>query len=456
LHYIQEIPDAISYVPSYYRENWGFCISYDTYRSLKEGDYEVVIDSSLTSGSMTYGDLVLKGSTDREIVLSTYTCHPSMANNELSGVLVLAFLYQEIEKIKNKKITYRFVFAPETIGAINYLHENGKYLKEKVDAGFILTCVGDDGKFNYKSTRRENTLTNRVTQHVLESEGIDYNSLTFRVLGSDERQYASPGFNLPIGALTRSIYHFYTEYHTSKDDKSFISFSAMEKTIHLYLKIMKALELNELFFSQNPFCEPQLGKRGLYHELGGVRNHPKQLLRTMQLLNYADGEHDLISIANMTEDSIFDYQKIVESLLKHKLIDYLKMRNDLSNYPNIEAIFLGKMDNKEVMKWYEKNKVDVFLSVSETEGLPVSMMEAISFGIQIVSTNVGGCNEIVTKDTGYLVDPNLDYVEVRNRITEIKNGKFSSVEEKKIIFQHWEENFSMNKNMKRFISDLSY
>lgn len=318
LHTIPDKPEAIPYITSYYHKTWGFCISYEKYKKLpQKGKYKVVIDSDLKNGSLTYGDLILKGKTNDEILFSTYICHPSMANNELSGPLITAFLYREIKKIKNRKYTYRFVFVPETIGAINYLHENGKYLIKNLKAGYVVTCAGDNGIFTYKKSRTENTLANRIAEHVLKYQNIPHKIIDFAVGGSDERQYCSPGFNLPVGSLMRTPYKEYKEYHTSLDNKKFISFSSMLETIQIYFHVVQALELNNFYESSNPFCEPQLVKRNLYLFNDKREKNP---LRLLHFLAYADGKHDLISIAEKRKESIFRYNSAIKILLKENLI----------------------------------------------------------------------------------------------------------------------------------------
>ena len=265
LHTLNNQPNAIPYITSYYKETWGFCISKKELDKLpKKGKYRVFIKSSLENGSITYGDLVLPGNSKKEILFSTYLCHPSMANNELSGPLCLAFLYQKIKKLKNRKYTFRFIIAPETIGTIAYLSKYGMDLKNNLLAGYVMTCCGDNAPFIYKRSKNENSLTDRLAHHVLKHQKLKYKSIPFSVGGSDERQYCSPGFNMPVGSLTRSIYQSYKEYHTSLDNKDFISFSSMTETIDLYFSFIKALELNDYYLNTNLFCEPQLSKRGLY------------------------------------------------------------------------------------------------------------------------------------------------------------------------------------------------
>lgn len=316
LHFIEEMPDAIPYITTYYKENWGFCIAYNELIKLPEtGLYKVVIESTLTEGSLTYGEYVLKGETDEEVLFSTYLCHPSMANNELSGPLVQAFLYQKIARLPKRKYTYRFLFAPETIGVISYLHKHGMYLKDKLKAGYVLTCCGDAGNFVYKRSKQINSLADIVAVHVLKHQSVPYEIVPFSVGGSDERQYCSPGFNLPVGSLTRSMYQQYKEYHTSLDNKEFISFDAMEKTIDTYFSFIKALELNNFYVNTIPYCEPQLGKRGLYPSSVNPLTSRTFIHDRMHLLTYADGTMNLIEIAEMKNISVFQLEEHIEPLV---------------------------------------------------------------------------------------------------------------------------------------------
>ncbi len=320
LYSIPEMPEAIPYVTSYYKEKWGFCISHNELLTLEEGEYTVFIDSILEDGSLTYGEAVLKGENDREILFSTYLCHPSMANNELSGPLIQAFLYQKIASLPNRKYSYRFLFAPETIGVIAYLNKRGMHFKEKLDAGYVLTCCGDAGNFVYKQSKRINTLADIAAKHVLKYQAIPYTVIPFSVGGSDERQYCSPGFNLPVGSLTRSMYQRYKEYHTSLDNKSFISFEAMEQTVNTYFDFVRVLELNEKYVTTIPYCEPQLGKRGLYSSVTNPLGARNFVHNRMHFLTYADGEHDLIDIAELKGVSIFDLEEHIAPLLEAGLI----------------------------------------------------------------------------------------------------------------------------------------
>ncbi|MCX7729307.1 MAG: DUF4910 domain-containing protein, partial [Bacteroidia bacterium] len=265
LHTLPNKPHAIPYVTSYYKENWGFCMTYEEYQTLpKSGEYEVVINSSLTHGSLTYADCVLQGESKDEILISTYVCHPSMANNELSGPLVSMFLYQQLAQLKKRKYTYRFVFVPETIGALVYLKKHGEYLKRYCKAGYVVTCIGDRGIFHYKQSKYANTLADKAAIHTLQHSKKLFRVLPFYPGGSDERQYCSPAFNLPVGSLMRTPYREFPEYHTSLDNKDFISFQSIQESIEMYFNIMLTLEVNEKYLNTMPYGEQQLSKRGLY------------------------------------------------------------------------------------------------------------------------------------------------------------------------------------------------
>ena len=321
LHTLPSLPDAIPYHTSYYKNDWGFCLTHNEFETLpKEGVYKVFIDSELKEGSMTYADLLLKGETEKEILFSTYLCHPSMANNELSGPLVQAFLYQKIASMPKRKYTYRFVFAPETIGAINYLSIHGEHLKDNLLAGYVLTCCGDAGPITYKKSRRINSEADLMAEHTLKYIDKKYNVLPFTIGGSDERQYCSPGFNLPVGSMMRTPYHVFEEYHTSKDNKSIIRFDLMVETIELLSKIVQGFELNDKYFGTIQHCEPNLGKRGLYEAKGASKNRGEVLTNRLHLLNHFDGEHSLLEIAELSNQSILNYQSEIELLLDKELI----------------------------------------------------------------------------------------------------------------------------------------
>ncbi len=321
LYSIPAMPDAIPYVTSYYKENWGFCMTHHERASLpRSGKYKVKIDSSLEPGSLTYGECVLKGETDREILLSTYVCHPSMANNELSGPLVTAFLYRQLAAMPVRRFTYRFLFAPETIGVIAFLSREGMRLRKNLHAGYVVTCAGDPGSFTYKRSKDPSLDVDRVAEHVLRHSGKPHTVIDFAIGGSDERQYCSPGFNLPVGSLMRTMYKCYKEYHTSLDDKSFVSFEAMEETVAMYAAIMRLHELNRCYTGTVGFGEPQLGKYGLYPMVGEVQSRTLELSMRLHLLSWADGKNDLVSIAERFGKPALDFAETVEILLAKKLL----------------------------------------------------------------------------------------------------------------------------------------
>lgn len=328
LYSLPEQPDVIPYLTTYYKKRWGFCISHNQLESLKEDDYSIFVDSEFNpAGSMTIGEALIKGNSDYEILLSTYICHPSMANNELSGPITASFIFNELKKNQQPRFTYRFLFLPETIGAIYYLSVNGNHLKEKIKAGYVITCIGDPGKFTYKRSRRGNTLADRAAEYVLTQTEKDYITEDFFPTGSDERQYCSPGFDLPVGSLMRTRYYNYKEYHTSADNKSFISFKAMEDSVKKYLKIISVMERNNYFINKNPYCEPQLGKRGLYPTVGSVKDTGMIVDAYMWILSYADGKNDLLSIS---EKSGIDFERLFEAsnkLIENDLIEIVDKVN---------------------------------------------------------------------------------------------------------------------------------
>lgn len=300
IYTLPDMPDAIPYLTSYYKEAWGFCLEHKRLNEIKDNEnYHVIIDSSLENGHLTLADGYIKGQTDDEIILSTYICHPSMANNELSGPIVQTYLYKYLLKNKNGlKYSYRFIYLPETIGSITYLAHYGQELKEKVKAGFVITCCGDDGNFTYKRSRQQNSLADRAALNYLKSGNIYFKDIEWFPSGSDERQYCSIGFNLPVGSLMKTMYGNYAQYHTSLDNKDFISEQALEESIQAYIDIIENIEINGIYTNQNPFCEPQLGKRGLYPSLGSQKTTDESVKKLMYLLAYSDGKTDLIEIAD--------------------------------------------------------------------------------------------------------------------------------------------------------------
>lgn len=323
IHTLPDQPDLIPYLTSYYKRRWGFCLRQNDYARLDDSDqYEVFIDSKLDeNGSMTVGESLITGSSGREILFSTYICHPSLANNELSGPLVSSFISRELRKRNNLKYNYRFIYIPETIGSIYYLSKMGDYWKNSLDAGFVVTCIGDSGPFNYKRSRRGDSLVDRATELVLQQSKETYFVHDFYPSGSDERQYCSPGFNLPIGSLMRSVYKQYDEYHTSGDNRDFVSFEAMESSVKMYLNIVDVLEHNEVYINTNPCCEPQLGKRGLYPSLGSQKKTTDAVLAIFWILNMADGTNDLIEISRKSKIAFSELSLTAQNLKVQGLLE---------------------------------------------------------------------------------------------------------------------------------------
>ena len=322
LYSLPEQPDLIPYLTSYYKKRWGFCLSHKHFLELDSNEtYEVFIDSSLDEkGTMTIGEAVINGRSENEILFSTYICHPSLANNELSGPIVSAFIYQNLKKQTNLKYTYRFLFVPETIGSIYSLSVKGEHWKKHLTAGFVITCIGDEGSFTYKRSRRGNALPDRVVETILQQSEKDFKIVDFFPSGSDERQYCSPGFNFPVGSLMRTMYGKYPEYHTSGDNKDFISFKAMEKSVLKYLDIITVLEKNEKYINTIPYCEPQLGKRGLYPTLGSQKKTQEFVKAMMWILNLADGTNDLISISRISKIPIKELIPVIDKLIEHGIL----------------------------------------------------------------------------------------------------------------------------------------
>lgn len=318
LHSLPDQPDAIPYVTAYYKRYWGFCLTERQRGSLPNGRYHAVIDSTLAPGSLTFSDLIIPGEIGQEVMFSTYTCHPSMANNELSGLVVTTALARTLLGRKNR-YTYRFVFVPETIGSIVYLSRHVEHLKRHVVAGWVVTCVGDDRAYSYLPSRRGDTLTDRLSRHVLKHSAPDYVAYSFLERGSDERQYCSPRIDLPIGSIMRTKYGQFPEYHTSLDDLSLVTPTGLAGAYEVLLRCVEALEHNEVFCVTN-YCEPQLSKRGLYPDLSfnGSAHHVNSV---MNLLAYADGKTDLVGIADIIDVPVWKCCEIAETLCSYDLLE---------------------------------------------------------------------------------------------------------------------------------------
>lgn len=321
LYTVPALPDAIPYITSYYKDHWGFCLSENAKNALpKQGKYKAVIKSEKKPGSLTYGEYVLPGKSEKEILFSSYLCHPSMAVNELSGPLVLALLYEQIAKIPERRYTYRFVIAPETIGVIAYLSRIGQTLIKNLEAGYVITCVGHEGKFTYKRSRQGNSMADRIAEHILHYENVEKEIIDFAVGGSDERQYCAPGFNFPVGSLMRTMYKKYPEYHTSFDNESILSYKAMEETVEMYLRFVRAVEINKKYMGTVLYCEPCLGKRNLYSSSGSWQQDNTNRNLILHFLAYADGETALIDVAEKKGKSILEFESIVSLCLGQNLI----------------------------------------------------------------------------------------------------------------------------------------
>ena len=311
--YVQEDqPDVIPYVTSYYKERWGFCCTRRLRDSLPEGNYRVHIDSRLFDGELNYGEILLPGREEKEVMFSTYICHPSMANNELSGPIVALELAKWLAQCSDRRYSYRFVFIPETIGSITYLSRHLEELQQKVVAGFNLTCIGDPAHFSYVASPYGDNLADRVAQRVLRALDPAFKTYSFLERGSDERQYCSPRVNLPFCCLCRSKFEEYPEYHTSADNLDFITEEALQGSVAMLKEVVTVLEHNRVYRVTVP-CEPQLGPRGLYPTISR-RDTFDQVKAVRNLLAYADGRSDLLAISDRIGVPVRDLIPLVEKL----------------------------------------------------------------------------------------------------------------------------------------------
>ena len=318
LHSLPDLPDAVPYVSSFYNRAWGFCISHNERQKLPEGTYRVFIDSTLEPGNLTYAELLLPGNNQEEILISTYVCHPSMANNELSGPVVCLQLAKWLSELPERRYSYRLLFIPETIGSIAYISRHLEYLQKYVIAGFTITCIGDERAYSYLPSRAGNTLSDRVAQHVLKHRAPDYIRYSFLDRGSDERQYCSPGVDLPIASLMRSKYGVYPEYHTSLDDLTLVTPQGLQGGYEVLRDCVTALEI-ERRYQVTVLCEPQMGKRGLYSSLM-TRGAERAVQMRMDILTYCDGKHSLLDIADLLGAPIAEIFTFAMELLRHELL----------------------------------------------------------------------------------------------------------------------------------------
>lgn len=352
-----DVPEATPYVTSYYERNWGFCLPQEVYDSLPEGTYHAYVDSEFVDGELNYGHTILEGSSDREVLLSTYICHPSLANNELSGPLVLSSLYDRLAAWEDQTLSYRFVVAPETIGSLAYLSRYAEQLRDSLVGGAVLTCLGGPrNTLSYKRTRREDALLDDLVEHVDAHTETDFRIRAFDpTTGSDERQYCAPGFNLPVGQFARTVYAEYEEYHTSKDTKAFMGIETLVDSAAIIENVLAGLEYAGFYLNQSPFGEPMLSKRDMYptvnapnrwgEEADDTENARSDVEREFVdkvrlILNYADGNHTMIDSAERYGVEIGEMIPVVDQLCEVGLLgaDHRTpvYRNDLPDPSTVE------------------------------------------------------------------------------------------------------------------------
>ena len=327
IYSLKNQPKAIPYITSYYSKRWGFCISDEKLKKLKNDIYEVVIESSFKKGFLNYGEIIIPGKSKEEILISTNICHPSMGNNETSGIVVAAGLAKCISELKNRRYTYRIIFIPETIGSIAYIYLNKNKLKKRVKAGFVVVCVGDEKTYSFLSSRESNTLSDRAALYALNKYIKKFNYYDFLERGSDERQFCSPGIDLPICSIMRSKYGTYPEYHTSLDNLQFISGKGLYGSFEILKKTLEILEINFTYKNiYNSLCEPKLSNFNLRPPISFKKSYDydKNLLN---ILLYADGKRDLIELSNKVKVDIFEVNKIANRLVKSKLLKKLSKKN---------------------------------------------------------------------------------------------------------------------------------
>jgi aminopeptidase-like protein len=304
---LPEYPDWIPYRNSYYAEDWGFCLSHRQFLELKNDVYEVFIDSSLEDGYLTYGEYYLEGNIKDEVLISCHICHPSLCNDNLSGIAVAVFLARHLSSA-SRKHSYRFLFLPTTIGSITWLALNETELSS-IKHGLVLACLGDSGMSTYKRSRLGNTVIDRAAVNVLKHSGQNYEIMDFLPYGYDERQFCSPGFNLPIGCLMRTPNGCFPEYHTSADDLDFVQPDPLYDSFLKCTKILNILDNDGIYMNQNPKGEPQLGKRGLYRPLSHQHQLPNDQLAILWVLNLSDGNHSLLDIAERSDMSFEEIRR---------------------------------------------------------------------------------------------------------------------------------------------------
>jgi aminopeptidase-like protein len=321
LHTLPDTPDWIPYRTSYYRETWGFCLSQRQLESMTDPAYRVVIDASLTEGSLSYGELVIRGETDDEALISCHACHPSLANDNLAGIAVATMLARHVARTR-RRLTWRFLFIPGTIGSLTWLARN-EALVPRIRHGLVLSCLGDQGAVTYKKSRRGDAAIDRFVEHVLRHSGDPHRITQFIPYGYDERQYCSPGFNLPVGCFTRTPNGAYPEYHTSADNLELVRPASLEDSLTKLKQIATIVDGDGLYRSKNPKGEPQLGRRGLYRPMGGLSDAGHDEMALLWVLNLADGQHSLFEMAERSGLAFPQIRSAADALIAADLLEPL-------------------------------------------------------------------------------------------------------------------------------------
>jgi len=315
-------PEWIPYRTSYYKEDWGFCLSHNQFLALKDEEYEVCIDASLEEGHLIYGECYLQGTTEEEFLISCHACHPSLCNDNLSGIALATSLAKYLSSL-SLRYSYRFLFIPGTIGSITWLALNEERVS-RIKHGLVVACVGDSGKTTYKRSRLSVAEIDRAVIHVLKESSQEYDIIDFFPYGYDERQYCSPGFNLSVGCLMRTPHGRYPEYHTSADNLDFVRPKFLQDSFLKYLAVVDVIENNKRYLNQNPKCEPQLGKRGLYEAIGGQKDSAVRQLAMLWVLNLSDGDHTLLDISERSGLPYDTIKNVADTLLNSDLLKEYK------------------------------------------------------------------------------------------------------------------------------------
>ena len=315
---LPEHPDWIPYRTSYYKESWGFCLSHNDFLKLKEGTYEVVIDSRLEDGYLNYGEYYIKGQNKEEVLISTHACHPSLCNDNLSGIVLTTFLAKCISRL-TPRYSYRFLFIPGGIGSIIWLFLNEDKVVN-IKHGLVVACVGDSASFTYKKSRKGDAEIDQAVINILGNSGEYYKIIDFSPYGYDERNFCSPGFNLPMGSLTRSTHSQFPQYHSSADNLDFIKPECLVESLQKYLSAINVLENNKKYLNIKPKGEVQLGKRGLYGMMGGLQKRPSDEMPLLWVLNMSDGNHSLLDISDRSGLNFDLIRNSADVLREHKLL----------------------------------------------------------------------------------------------------------------------------------------